>query len=66
MSINNKKESSHKFKLRWRNKGTIGDSGKDRRSGEERRKGQSKKYFSDGGIERRSWTERRNLWYQTM
>ena len=66
MSIKNKKESSPKFKLRWRNKGFMGNSGKGRRSGEERRKGQSKKYFFDGGIERRSWTERRNLWYQTM
>ncbi len=66
MSIKNKKESSPKFKLRWRNKGAIGNSGNGRRSGEERRKGQSKKYFFDGGNERRSWTERRNPWYQTM
>lgn len=66
MRIQNKKESSHKFKLRWQNKGAIGNSGQGRRSGDERRKGQSKKYFSDGGIERRSWMERRKLWYQTF
>ena len=66
MSIMNKKESSYQFKLRRCNSGAIGNSGKDRRSGEERRKAQSKNYFFDGGNDRRSWTERRNLWYLTM
>ena len=47
-------------------KGEIDNSKKDRRSGIERRKAQSKKYFLMGGEERRSWSERRNLWYLTM
>ena len=66
MNIKNKKKSLIKFKPRNRNKGVIDNSGKDRRSGEERRKAQSNKYFFDGGDERRSWAERRNLWYLTM
>jgi len=66
MSIKNKKESSHKFKLIWINKGTIGNSRKGRRSGEERRKGQSKKYLSDGKDEIKSWAKRRNRWEQTI
>ena len=66
MSIKIKKELSYKFKLRPSNKGAMGNANKGRRSGEERRKRQSNKYFIDGGDERRSWAERRNLWYQTM
>ena len=66
MSTKNKKESSLKFKHRTSNKGAIDNSRKDRRSGDERRKAQSNKYFIDGGVERRSWAERRNLWYLTM
>ena len=37
----------------------------DRRSGEDRRKSYSIDYFLQGGIERRSWKERRYLWYMT-
>jgi hypothetical protein len=66
MNIKNKKALYYKFKLRWRNDATIGNSKKGRRSGEERRKKQSKEYFFNGGNERRSWAERRNLWYLTM
>ena len=41
-------------------------SGKDRRSGRDRRKSSNIRYFLKGGIERRSWVERRYLWYLTM
>ena len=42
------------------------DFNKDRRSGTDRRKKGNSEYFKNGGIERRSWSERRNLWYMTM
>jgi hypothetical protein len=35
----------------------------DRRSGKDRRSSYSIDYFFHGGIERRSWRERRYLWY---
>jgi hypothetical protein len=38
---------------------------RDRRSGKDRRKGSNAKYFIKNGVERRSWKERRNLWYMT-
>ena len=38
----------------------------DRRSGVDRRKTSNHDYFLNGGIERRSWHERRKLWYMTM
>jgi hypothetical protein len=37
----------------------------DRRSGKDRRKSFDSSYFLKGGIERRSWQERRFLWYMT-
>ena len=37
----------------------------DRRSGKDRRKSYSIDYFLQGGVERRSWKERRYLWYMT-
>ena len=37
----------------------------DRRSGKDRRKSYDPNYFLNGGIERRSWQERRFLWYMT-
>ena len=37
----------------------------DRRTGTDRRKSYSIDYFLQGGIERRSWRERRYLWYMT-
>jgi len=37
----------------------------DRRSGKDRRRSYSRGYFLDGGIERRSWKERRYYWYMT-
>jgi len=37
----------------------------DRRSGDDRRQSFDNSYFLKGGIERRSWKERRFLWYMT-
>jgi hypothetical protein len=37
----------------------------DRRSGKDRRRLCDSNYFLSGGIERRSWHERRFLWYMT-
>jgi hypothetical protein len=38
---------------------------RDRRSGRDRRKGSNAKYFLKNGVERRSWKERRYIWYMT-
>jgi hypothetical protein len=43
-----------------------GSDGPDRRTGQDRRKLQNPDFFSEGGVERRSWKERRFLWYMTM
>ena len=37
----------------------------DRRSGVDRRQSFDNRYFLEGGVERRSWQERRYLWYMT-
>ena len=37
-----------------------------RRSGKDRRKKLTLKYFIKGGFERRSWKERRKYWYLTL
>lgn len=37
----------------------------DRRSGVDRRQSFDNRYFLKGGVERRSWKERRYLWYMT-
>ena len=37
----------------------------DRRSGIDRRQAPDNRYFLEGGVERRSWKERRFLWYMT-
>ena len=50
-----------------RKKISIGnDTNPDRRSGVDRRKSGRRDYFANGGLERRSWHERRRLWYMTM
>ena len=59
--MKNSYKSKHKKKIILRN-----GYNKDRRSGIDRRKSASSEYFENGGIERRSWNERRNLWYMTM
>ena len=55
--------STNKLKLRVNDKNDIVGSGKGRRSGKDRRKLSRKKYFIDGGLERRDWKERRKNWY---
>ena len=40
-------------------------STKDRRSYSDRRKTRRQDYFLNGGKERRSWKERRFIWYMT-
>jgi hypothetical protein len=37
----------------------------DRRCGKDRRKSYNRDYFLHGGVERRSWKERRYFWYMT-
>ena len=49
-----------------KNKNNIVGSDQGRRSGKDRRKLSGKKYFLDGGLERRSWKERRKNWHMTM
>ena len=44
----------------------AGGFGRDRRSVQDRRKGSNATYFLKNGVERRSWKERRYLWYITM
>jgi hypothetical protein len=44
---------------------SLKHSATDRRSGKDRRKSCDPSYFLNGGIERRSWQERRFLWYMT-
>ena len=42
------------------------NSSPDRRCGVDRRKSYNPEYLKNGGVEKRSWHERRNLWYMTM
>jgi hypothetical protein len=42
------------------------DYGRDRRSGQDRRKCSNPDYLLNNGVERRSWKERRKYWYLTM
>jgi hypothetical protein len=55
--------STKKLILRVNDQNDIVGSGKGRRSGKDRRKLSRKKYFIDGGLERRGWKERRKNWY---
>lgn len=54
------------IKFRIIDKNTIDGFGNGRRSGKDRRKISTKKYFLRGGLERRSWKDRRKSWYMTM
>ncbi len=64
MGKRDKRNSAIKFRII--NENTIDGSGNGRRSGKDRRKISTKKYFLEGGLERRSWKERRKNWYMTM
>ena len=66
MSYIDKGYLTFKFKLRLNKRNISVGSGGDRRSGKERRKSSHKKYFLEGGLEKRSWRERRKYWYLTM
>jgi hypothetical protein len=55
----------HPNKSRKKNDHRLKSIYSDRRSGKDRRKSHSAAYFSHGGLERRSWRERRYLWYMT-
>ena len=66
MNYKGKRYSVFKFKLRINKINPGFDSGNGRRSGNDRRKTSHKEYFLEGGLERRSWKERRKYWYITM
>ncbi len=59
-------KKNYLYKPNKTNKKPAGGFSKDRRSGQDRRKGSNAKYFLKNGVERRSWKERRYLWYMTM
>jgi len=52
-------------KLLSKNNSHLKQHAIDRRSGKDRRRSGGTNYFLNGGIERRSWRERRFLWYMT-
>jgi hypothetical protein len=55
----------HPNKSRRKNNQLLKNIYSDRRSGKDRRRSQSTDYFFHGGLERRSWRERRYFWYMT-
>ena len=54
------------IKFRMIDKNTIDVFCNDHRSGKDRRKISTKKYFLKGGLERRNWKDRRKDWYMTL
>jgi len=66
MSNRNKIVHSFQFKLTSDKKKLSYVSDLDRRSGKDRRKLPVRDYLLNGCVERRSWSERRFLWYMTM
>ena len=64
--MNDSYKRSFKGKYKKGNERSRNDFSKDRRSGTDRRIKVSSEYFRKGGVERRSWKERRDLWYMTM
>jgi hypothetical protein len=61
-----KKDYLYQYKPKRKNKNPSLCCSPDRRTAKDRRKSQNPNYFLKGGIERRSWKERRYLWYMTM
>ena len=55
----------HQNKTSVRSEKQLKPPAADRRSGVDRRQSLDNSYFLEGGIERRSWRERRFLWYMT-
>jgi len=66
MSNRNKIVHSFQFKLTSDKKKLSYVSDLGRRSGKDRRKLPVRDYLLNGCVERRSWSERRFLWYMTM
>ena len=58
--------STHKAEYKIINRNIMDGFAGGRRSGEDRRKESKREYFINGGIERRSWKERRTCWYMTL
>jgi hypothetical protein len=56
----------NEFIVKRKKNSTGKNSNPDRRSWVDRRKSNTRHYFSNGGLERRGWHERRKLWYMTM
>jgi hypothetical protein len=61
-----KKDCIYPYNPKKKHKNFSGGYSPDRRSGQDRRKSQQPDFLSEGGVERRSWKERRYLWYMTM
>jgi hypothetical protein len=55
----------HPEKSIFRNQKQLRKPVGDRRSEVDRRQSFDNRYFLEGGVERRSWKERRYLWYMT-
>ena len=66
MSNRNKIDHSFQFNLTSGKKKLSYVSDLGRRSGKDRRKLPVRDYLLNGCVERRSWSERRFLWYMTM
>lgn len=66
MSSKNKIDHSFQLKLGSGKKRLSYVSYLGRRSGKDRRKLPVRDYLLNGYVERRSWSERRFLWYMTM
>ena len=60
-----RKKASSILKLKAVNRSQIYNPDDSRRSAQDRRKSANRQYFLDGGVERRSWKERRFIWYMT-
>jgi len=66
MSYIDKKYLTFKFKVGTNKRNYSVGYGSDRHPEKDRRKSSHKKYFLEGGLEKRSWKEGRKYWYMTM
>jgi hypothetical protein len=66
MSSKNKIDHCFQIKFGSGKKNLPHVSGLGRRSGKDRRKLPVRDYLLNGCVERRSWSERRFIWYMTM
>ena len=65
-TLKKKHQQNQQDKLFTKNNILPESSPDDRRSGKDRRKSYRPIYFIKGGIERRTWKERRYVWNMTM